>query len=466
MARWGLCVEESAALGERLQEFYQGYRGYIRTTTRDTSQYGFHYLSGMLRMDTKRNMANISRKTNQPEQNIHHFMSISPWSGRNLIEALQADIGDSGTFADSILIIDESADEKSGQQTAGVGRQNNGRLGKVDLCQVGVFASLATRQAHCWVDGELFIPEFWFASDQAAKRKQVGIPETRTFQTKLDLALTLIRRCRDQNLTFTAVDMDSLYGRSFALRQTLQKEEIEYYADIPASTHVHLRKPVIYYQIKKNGQPLKKPTIIGESVAVRELVEPMDLESVHLRVRPSERGHIQDRFSRLPVWTEKEGQLIQEWLLIRHAAGKVTYVLSNAAADTPLAVMATRKTHRYFIERDNQDSKSEFGWDEFQATKYMAWEHQLAFTIMAAWFVTQSRLHWAEQHPQDPELLKEYEVEALPQLSVGNVRELLRAAMPLPQLSPQEANSLVIKHLKNRVRSRKSRLRKASRVRM
>jgi len=260
--------------------------------------------------------------------------------------------------------------------------------------------------------------------------------------------------------------MDSLYGRSFALRQTLQKEEIEYYADIPASTHVHLRKPVIYYRIKKNGQRFKKPTIIGESVAVRELVEHIDLESVHLRVRPSERGHIQDRFSRLPVWTEKEGQIIQEWLLIRHAASKVTYVLSNAAADTPLAVMATRKTHRYFIERDNQDSKSEFGWDEFQATKYMAWEHQLAFTIMAAWFVTQSRLHWAEQHPQDPELLKEYEVEALPQLSVGNVRELLRAAMPLPQLSPQEANSLVIKHLKNRVRSRKSRLRKASRALM
>ena len=32
--------------------------------------------------------------------------------------------------------------------------------------------------------------------------------------------------------------------------------------------------------------------------------------------------------------------------------------------------MALRKSQRYFIERDNQDAKSEFGWDEIQTTSY------------------------------------------------------------------------------------------------
>jgi hypothetical protein len=41
----------------------------------------------------------------------------------------------------------------------------------------------------------------------------------------------------------------------------------------------------------------------------------------------------------------------------------------------------------------------------------------------------------------------------------GDVRELLQAAMPLPQLSTQQAASLVVEHLVNRTRSRKSRLR-------
>ena len=122
--------------------------------------------------------------------------------------------------------------------------------------------------------------------------------------------------------------------------------------------------------------------------------------------------------------------------------------------------MAWRKSHRYFGERSNQDAKGEFGWDEFQAVKYRAWEHQLALTILAGWFVAETRLDWMNRFHQDPDLLSQLEVDVLPQLSVSNVRELLRAAYPLPQLSTQQAADLVVSHLLNRTRSRKSRLRR------
>jgi predicted Co/Zn/Cd cation transporter (cation efflux family) len=83
-------------------------------------------------------------------------------------------------------------------------------------------------------------------------------------------------------------------------------------------------------------------------------------------------------------------------------------------------------------------------------------------TILAAWFINETRFDWKQLRlKQDPALLEKYEVEVLPQLSVGNVRELLRAALPLPQLSSEEAAQLVVTHLVNRTRSRKSRLRKA-----
>jgi len=45
-------------------------------------------------------------------------------------------------------------------------------------------------------------------------------------------------------------------------------------------------------------------------------------------------------------------------------------------------------------------------------------------------------------------------------LSVANVRELLRATMPLRQLSIEQAQELIAQHLLNRARSRKSRLKK------
>ena len=49
-------------------------------------------------------------------------------------------------------------------------------------------------------------------------------------------------------------------------------------------------------------------------------------------------------------------------------------------------------------------------------------------------------------------------MDELPVLSLANVRELLRAALPLPELSQAQASDLVVQHLLNRTRSRKSRL--------
>ena len=128
--------------------------------------------------------------------------------------------------------------------------------------------------------------------------------------------------------------------------------------------------------------------------------------------------------------------------------------------------LAWLRTQRYFVERAIQDAKSELGWDELQAQKFRAWEHHLALTILASWFVAQTRLEWEQRFPRDSELRRELAVDQLPALSVANVREMLRAALPLPQLSPQEAAELVAEHLLNRTRSRKSRMkRKRSRRR-
>ena len=45
-----------------------------------------------------------------------------------------------------MLLLDESADEKSGDVSAGAGRQHNGRMGKIDEAQVGVYLAYANGQ--------------------------------------------------------------------------------------------------------------------------------------------------------------------------------------------------------------------------------------------------------------------------------------------------------------------------------
>lgn len=143
--------------------------------------------------------------------------------------------------------------------------------------------------------------------------------------------------------------------------------------------------------------------------------------------------------------------ILEEWLLIRKDPAQITYVLSNAPNNISLEQIAWRKSQRYRIERSHQNVKDELGWDEFQTRKSRGWEHQLALTILAAWFVVETPLDWMQRFQQDPSPLANYEVEVLPRLSVGNVRELLHVAMSLPQLSSEEAAQLVVTHLVGRM---------------
>ena len=416
-------------------------------------------MSGLLRMDAKRNMANIGRQTKVAPQNMQHFMSNSPWSGPNLIAAVQDKVVGRVEFQEAVLIIDESADEKAGECSAGAGRQHNGRLGKIEMSQVGVFLSLATPTTNTWIDGELFLPEAWFETAAAERRAKAEIPPERIFRTKPELAWQMIQRTQAKGIPFQAVAIDTLYGRSRKLRRQLDQAGLEYYADVPADTQVYLCQPRWVYAKTKGGKRSKRPKIASRPVEVRSLLDSPYLRWHQMTLRPNERGVLSAEFTRLPVWTVYNQTVRREWLLIRLDQERITYTLSNAAWNTSLTTMAWRKSHRYFVERSNQDAKSELGWDEFQAIKYLAWQHQLALTILASWFTTEIQLDWTAQYQHDPQLLAQYEIEVLPVLSVANVRELLRAAMPLPQLSPIEAAMLVIEHLDNRIRSRKSRLR-------
>jgi SRSO17 transposase len=92
-------------------------------------------------------MAEIAREGKVAEQNLQHFMSYSPWSGRAVIEQAQQAIMERSELEGGVLILDESADEKSGDRVAGAGRQHNGRMGKVDESQVGVYLAY-TKQGH------------------------------------------------------------------------------------------------------------------------------------------------------------------------------------------------------------------------------------------------------------------------------------------------------------------------------
>ena len=174
---------------------------------------------------------------------------------------------------------------------------------------------------------------------------------------------------------------------------------------------------------------------------------------------------MEDRFAAQRVWTWQSGQSAprQEWLILRiDQKNEHTYALSNAPEHAPLSLLAELICSRYFVERVLEDAKDECGWDEFQAQKYLAWEHHTALTACALWFIAKQKLKWAAECARDPDLFQHFQIDVLPALSTANVRSLLKAVLPLPELSKEEARRQVVQHLVNRSRSKASRLRHRS----
>ncbi len=160
--RWGLPDEVVANLADHLRHFWLGFGHCCKTQTRDTSENGWVYVRGLLIMKTNRNFANMARRVIDPDndgQNLQQFMSDSPWSEQAIYEQIQQEIVQRPELSGGMLTVDESGDERAGTQSAGAGRQYLGRLGKVEVGQVGVAEGYYKDGTWAMVDAELYLPE-------------------------------------------------------------------------------------------------------------------------------------------------------------------------------------------------------------------------------------------------------------------------------------------------------------------
>jgi SRSO17 transposase len=477
-ARWGLNGARCAQLPAQLQACWESFADCFRTQTRDTSCYAYQYVAGLLRMDHERNFAAIGRATGVGGDNVQHFMTYSPWSSAAVVQRLQALIKTTpGLGQGAVLLLDESADEKAGDQTAGAGRQYNGRLGKVDMSQVGVFLAYANvvdaeRPFWAWIDGRLFVPLAWFAPEMARQRQLAGLPERLAFKTKIQLGWEMIEQAFDRGPPFELVAFDSLYGRSAWLRDQVHEHGGLYMAEVPRSTLVYCQPPVLGVPERKpgaRGAPATRSQVLNDVPAVQAhtLATPSAAQWRSVRVRSTARGWLKDQFAARRVWTLRDdgAKSVCEWLVMRREPdGRCSFALSNAPADTPLARLAWLKCQRYFVERANEEAKATVGWAEFRARKYRAWQHHLVLVILAVWFLAHTRWCWARTLARDPRLKTQLGLDHLPPLSLANIRLLLQAVMPLAPPSPDQALALVTGHLVNRARSRRSRLKAAYRA--
>src|SRR6266581_4909814 len=193
---------------------------------------------------------------------LQRFISDVVWDEEqmrwNYHQLVAEEMGD----PDGVLMFDETGFVKKGKDSVGVARQYCGTLGKVENCQVGVFAGYASRHGYALVDKRLFLPEPWFTDAYAARRTKCQVPDDLTFRTKPQLAVEILRDIHQEAmLAFKYIVADCLYGNSPEFIEAAEQCGGKLsFVSIPSETRCWVQGPVT--------QP-KRSTYKGETRAKR-----------------------------------------------------------------------------------------------------------------------------------------------------------------------------------------------------
>ena len=376
------------------------------------------------------------------EQSLQHFISNSPWQGRAVIEQVARDAdGHLGGDEDSALYIDESGAVKKGKESVGVHRQWLGQLGKVENCQMGVFAALGCRENVSLIDFRLYLPKVW--TEDKKRCEEAGVaPEAMVFRRKHDLALEMVANARGQGIRFNWVGMDSLYGEDPAFLRSLAKMGEVFVADVHKDQRIYLEDPDPKVPLAQSRKGRKSKRLKAQKQAIRLdkwMAEQPQQSWQRLSLRDTTKGKliVDILHKRVWLWDGKEPKAHKWHLIVRREVGspkKVKYSLSNAPADTETERLAYMQGQRYWIERSFQDAKNQCGMTDYQVRGWRGWHHHMTMVMLAMLFILEERLLHEETDPL---------------LSCADVANLLECFLPRRDITEEEVlRQMEIRHRK------------------
>jgi SRSO17 transposase len=348
------------------------------------------YLHGLLSETPRKNSEAIADAVKDTQsQDIQNFMTGSQWEYADVFAHAAKQANQRlGNHHETMLAIDESGFTKKGEYSAAVARQYNGRIGKVDNCQVGVFSSLSSGSNATLIGARLLIPEEWIKDEERCLK--AGIPKDMIkAASKIDLARDLIEQADANGVQYARIGVDSFYGRDTGFLCWIEDRGGEFYADTPENTHIWLSKP------KGDTRPTS-PAKHG-AIKVSELtgIESSWKKSKRIKIRDGENGPVMvdSLVCRVWIWPT-EGQTPREWWLLvsRDKGGEIKHTLSNAPITTTQEQLAKHQGQRHFIERNFQNSKSHLGMADYQMRQWNGWHRHMAMVALAGLFVMEERM--------------------------------------------------------------------------
>ena len=397
-------------------------------------------------------MLRMSEVNAVDHQSMQHMLTEGSvdWDGVGRQIALEANALLGGS--DAVLIFDESGFAKKGEASAGVARQWNGRLGKVDNCQVGVFATLCRGGMASLIDTRLYLPEAW-CNDEARCKKAAIPKDKRSFRSKSQLALEMLEIATQRGIQFGYVSIDGGYGKEPAFLRGVDEQGFRFVADIHCDQTIYLQDPEP--QVPEWSGRGRKPVHCQPQCSSQHVDQWAAAQApeawLRLTLREGEKGLLVADYLHALVWAW-DGQEANArcWhLLVRREVGAEAishYCLSNAPLDTPWQELARVQAQRFFIEHSFREAKSECGMADYQVRRWDAWHHHMALVMLGTLFLVKQKKAGRQQWPM---------------LSFNDLVTALEHLLPRRQLTAEELADIIGKRHDLRRKAKESHARRS-----
>lgn len=388
--------------------YLSDYKCFFKNKTKSNHDKAYQYVEGIVLSDLN-NIERISETLDVDYHKFQHFISDSNWNARAVIDQVAKDVSQSlpkQTLTG--LLIDESGWVKNGRKSVGVGHQQCGNVGKTANSQVAVFGCLCNGKYASLVDTRLYLPSSW--TSDSDRCDEAGIPkDERTFKTKQELAIDIIRHQQSMGITFDYVGADGLYGNDVVFAREIDNMGLVYMLDIHSDQTIFLEKPELFLPERKTAKgthPKKLKASTEHTTAAKYIGSLNSSDWEELSIRHSAKGVLKGlfHFRNVHVW-DKNTNAVENKLLVvskrKTAHGEeIKYSFTNASLGqyTKQAIVYMQ-AQRFFVEHSFKEQKQILGMDQFQTRKWISWYHQIALNLLIGCFVLKEKLINKEEIP-------------------------------------------------------------------
>jgi SRSO17 transposase len=360
------------------------------------------FIHGLLGTQERRNTENLAEAVEGGVvRTMQKFISQGSWEGADVLRELRKHVTESLGDERGTINVDETGFPKKGKKSVGVKRQYSGTLGRVDNCQIGVFANYCSTKGHTFLDRKIYLPEEW--CQDFPRRQEAGVPPSIVFRTKPELGLEMIRTACDEQVPFQWVGGDSVYGDNPTFVQGVRELKKWYVLDVSSEAYVWLARPEFGKPGPRGGraQPKTKPISVAEAAAQ---LSPSAFR--RLAVSEGSQGSIVYEYAEMKVWFSEEGYPAEECerLLVRRSLnqdGDPKYHRSNAPKKIALQRLAEQRACRWTVEEDIKASKGQCGLDEYETRGWTGWHHHTVLSVLALLFLVLQKRRMGKKRATD-----------------------------------------------------------------